>query len=117
MNRMLIVVLGVLLQPPAPPWADLLVLGEPAQRLFRDLLRHAFHRVVGRRYCRTKFRIPAHVRQIAMEFLDLCEHRLRLLKSPLAYVESIAHRAPHRVMSPFDPDIVPENSRPLARER
>ena len=112
---MLIVVLGVLLQPPASPRADLLVLGEPAQRLFRDLLRHAFHRVIGRRYCRTKFRIPAHVRQIAMEFLDLGEHRLGLLKALLGHVEAITHRAPHRVMSPFDPDIVREEFSPHRR--
>src|SRR5205809_3289191 len=42
LHRMLVVVLGVLLQPPPPLRTDLVVLTEPAQRLFGDPLRHAF---------------------------------------------------------------------------
>jgi hypothetical protein len=35
-DRMFIVVLGVLLEPPTPPGADLLVTAEPLQRLLGD---------------------------------------------------------------------------------
>src|SRR5881409_2834455 len=42
LDRVLVVVLGVLFEPPPAARPDLLVLGESAERLFRDLLRHPF---------------------------------------------------------------------------
>src|SRR5437773_8742344 len=53
-DRMLVVVLRMLLQPPAPPRPDLLVLRKAAQRLLRDLLRHTLDRVVRRRHRRAE---------------------------------------------------------------
>src|SRR5262249_52181099 len=87
MNGVLIVVLGMLLEPPAAARADFLVLGEPAQRLFGDLLRHAFDGVVGRGDGCTELGVAAHLGQVGVEFLRLGEHRFRFLEPLLGYVE------------------------------
>src|SRR6266568_2865094 len=73
---MLVVVLSVLLQPPPPLRTDLVVLAEPAQRLFGDPLRHAFDGVIRRRYRHTERFAAAHVGQQAVERAHLGEHRL-----------------------------------------
>src|SRR6266404_3569556 len=66
-DRMLVVVLRVLLEPPAPPRPDLLVLREPAQRFLRDLLRHALDRVVGRRHRRAERGVTAYLVEVAVK--------------------------------------------------
>src|SRR5256885_1021457 len=108
MNGLLVVLLRVLFAPPPPARSDLLVLGEPPQRLLGDLLRHAFHRVVGRRHRRAERRAAAHLGQIGVKFLHFRVHRLGHLDPLFRDVKPISHGAPHGVVSLLDADVVPE---------
>src|SRR4029077_656879 len=49
LHRMFVVVLGVLLEPPAPLRPDLFILAQAPQGLLGDLLRHPLDGIVGRR--------------------------------------------------------------------
>src|SRR5207253_11171122 len=107
-DRMLVVVLGVLLEPPAAARPDLRVLREPAQRLLGDLLRHALHRVVRRRHRLAERRGAAHLGEVSVELLHFVDHGLRGLEARPRNLEAISHRAPHGVVPALDPDVVPE---------
>src|SRR5436309_1311903 len=113
LDRMLVVVLRVLLEPPAAARADPFVLRQPLERLRRDLLRHALHGVVGRRHRRAERRAPAHLGQVAVERLHLGDHRLGALEALSRDLEAVSHGAPHRVVPLLYADVVPEEALPL----
>src|SRR5207247_2825459 len=94
-----IVILGVILHPPPPLRTDLVVLTEPAQRLFGDPLRHAFDGVIRRRYRHTERFAAAHVGQEAVERAHLGEHRLSPDEALPLHVESVAHGPPQAVLA------------------
>src|SRR6266478_9690754 len=87
MDRMLIVVLGMLLEPPASARTDLLVLREPPQCFFRDFLRDPFNRIVRRRDRLTELGVAAHLGQVGVELLHRRDHRLRFLEPLLVNIE------------------------------
>src|SRR5438093_892967 len=105
---LLVIVLRVLLEPPASARPDLLVLREPTQRLLGDLLRHALHCVVRRRHRLTERRGAAHLGEVGVELLHLVNHGLRGLEAHSRNIEAVSHRAPHGVVPALDPDVVPE---------
>src|SRR5439155_6185039 len=98
-DRMLVVVLGMLLEPPAPARSDLRVLRKPAQRLLRDLLRHALDRVVRRRHRRAERGATAHLGQIGVELLHRGDHRLRNLEAMISAVKEFQDRKSTRLNS------------------
>src|SRR5205807_6604394 len=77
LDRVLVVVLGVLFEPPAPARADLRVLRQAPQRLLGDLLRHALYRIVRRGHGGAELGTAAHLREIRVELLHLRDHWLR----------------------------------------
>src|SRR2546423_7943120 len=105
---MLVVVLGVLFEPPAPARADLRVLRQAAQRLLGDLLRHALYRIVRRGHGGAELGTAAHLREIRVELLHLRNHRLRYLEALARDVKAVPHGAPPGVVPLFDAEVVPD---------
>src|SRR2546430_9148654 len=73
--------------------------------------------VVRRRHRRAERGATAHLRQVAVELLDLGEHRLRNLEALLGDVKAVPHRTPHRVVALLHADVVAEEDLPVLRRR
>src|SRR2546422_9418890 len=81
LNRMLVIVLGVLFEPPSSLASDFLVPAEPAERLLGDLLRNSLDGIVRRRHRRSERSREAHVGEVVVEGAHLGNRWLRTLEA------------------------------------